>query len=200
MMHGLINRSLEGFLRDTYGNKIWQDVVTAAALEFDSFEAMLEYDDALTYAVLDAAAAQLARPRETLLEDMGTYLVSNPKVEALRRLLRFGGVTFTEFLHSLEDLHERAKLAVPELELPRLYLLGPSDSGDFKLVCNGGYVGFGYVLMGLLRTMADDYGALVLLDSQDNGNGSGEINIQVVETSFADGRDFCLSSPKKGAA
>ncbi len=199
-MHGLINRSLEGFLRDTYGNKIWQDVVTAAALEFDSFEAMLEYDDALTYAVLDAAAAQLARPRETLLEDMGTYLVSNPKVEALRRLLRFGGVTFTEFLHSLEDLHERAKLAVPELELPRLYLLGPSDSGDFKLVCNGGYVGFGYVLMGLLRTMADDYGALVLLDSQDNGNGSGEINIQVVETSFADGRDFCLSSPKKGAA
>lgn len=199
-MHGLINRSLEGFLRDTYGNKIWQDVVTAAALEFDNFEAMLEYDDALTYAVLDAAAAQLARPRETLLEDMGTYLVSNPKVEALRRLLRFGGVTFTEFLHSLEDLHERAKLAVPELELPRLYLLGPSDSGDFKLVCNGGYVGFGYVLMGLLRTMADDYGALVLLDSQDNGNGSGEINIQVVETSFADGRDFCLSSPKKGAA
>jgi len=199
-MHGLINRSLEGFLRDTYGNKIWQDVVTAAALEFDSFEAMLEYDDALTYAVLDAAAAQLARPRETLLEDMGTYLVSNPKVEALRRLLRFGGVTFTEFLHSLEDLHERAKLAVPELELPRLYLLGPSDSGDFKLVCNGGYVGFGYVLMGLLRTMADDYGALVLLDSQDNGNGSGEINIQVVETSFADGRDFSLSSPKKGAA
>ncbi len=199
-MHGLINRSLEGFLRDTYGNKIWQDVTTAADLGFDSFESMLEYDDALTYAVLDAAAVLLARPREILLEDMGTYLVSNPKVESLRRLLRFGGVTFVEFLHSLEDLHERAKLAVPELELPRLHLFGTSGSDNFKLVCHGGYVGFGYVLIGLLRTMADDYGALVLLDSHDKGNGSGEIYIQVVETRFADGRDFSLTSPQKGAA
>ncbi|HBQ36105.1 MAG TPA: heme NO-binding protein [Rhodobacteraceae bacterium] len=198
-MHGLINRSLEGFIRDTYGKNTWKDVAKAADLGFDSFESMLEYDDALTYAVLDAAAALLVKPRETLLEDMGTYLVSNPKVEALRRLLRFGGVTYIEFLHSLEDLHERAKLAVPELHLPQLHLSGQPQTGDLKLVCAGGYVGFGHVLLGLLRAMADDYGALVLLDGIDKGNGSGEISIQLVEASFADGRDFSLANPDAGA-
>jgi hypothetical protein len=199
-MHGLINRSLECFISDTYGNDIWHDVSKAAGLGFDQFEAMLEYDDALTYAVLDAAAEKLTKSRETLLEDLGTFLVSNPKTEALRRLLRFGGVTFVEFLHSLDDLHDRAKLAVPELELPKLRLRGQPDSGSFKLICKGPHAGFGHVMIGLLRAMADDYGALVFMEAGAIREGTEEILIQLVDVSFADGRDFSLTEPVKGDA
>ncbi|PIE15681.1 MAG: heme NO-binding protein [Rhodobacterales bacterium] len=199
-MHGLINRSLEFFISDTYGADIWQDVARGAGLGFAHFESMLEYDDSLTYAVLDAAVIRLSKPREILLEDMGTYLVSNPKVEALRRLLRFGGVTFVEFLHSLEDLHGWAKLAVPELKMPKLHLTEQADSGCFKLSSDSSHVGFEHILMGLLRAMADDYGALVLLDRTDFGDGRGEITIQVIEASFADGRDFSLAGLVEGAA
>ena len=199
-MHGLVNRSLERFLSDTYGNDVWLDVVRAAGLGFEKFESMLEYDDVLTYAVLDAAADRLLKTRETLLEDLGTYLVSNPNVQALRRLLRFGGVTFVEFLHSLDDLHDRAKLAVPELELPKLRLLGSCETGEFKLVCKGRHAGFGRVMTGLLRAMADDYGALVLLENLGERNGAEEISIVLVESSYADGRDFNLASPARMGA
>ena len=96
-MHGLINRSIECFLRDTYGAETWGAVTREAGLGFDSFEPMLTYECALTEAVITTAAHLLKRSRETLLEDFGTYLVSHPNLEALRRLLRFGGVPSSIF-------------------------------------------------------------------------------------------------------
>ena len=88
-MHGLINRSIQCFLRDTYGPASWSAIAGAAGLGFDNFEPLLIYDAALTESVIAAAAGYLQRPRETVLEDLGTYLVSHPNLEALRRLLRF---------------------------------------------------------------------------------------------------------------
>lgn len=198
-MHGLINRSMECFLSDTYGSDVWLDVVKDAGLGFEHFESMFDYDDTLTYAVLASAAKRLSKARATLLEDMGTYLVSSPNVQSLRRLLRFGGVTFVEFLHSLDDLNDRAKLAVPELELPKFKLLKNGDAGGFTLICRGPHKGFGRVMMGVLRAMADDYGALVFMEYDGAGDGFEEISIALVESSFADGRDFSLAGPVGGS-
>jgi hypothetical protein len=194
-MHGLINRSLECFLGDTYGADVWTDIAHGAGMEFVNFESMLEYEDALTFRVLAAAASRLSKSTDTILEDLGTYLVSDPKVESIRRLMRFGGVSFQEFLHSLDDLHDRVKLAVPDLDLPRLTLTGSHETGEYRLVCNWKHRGAGRVLTGILRTMADDYGALVLLDDIEDCDGCEVLPIQVIETSFADGRDFSLAIP-----
>ena len=103
--------------------------------------------------------------------------------------------TFLEFLHSLDDLPDRAKLAVPELELPRLTLSGYPATGEFKLIIDGRHKGFARVMLGLLRAIADDYGALVLLEDLGGKGGEEEISIVLVESSFADGRDFSLAGP-----
>ncbi len=75
-------------------------------------------------------------------------------------MLRFGGVTFVDFLHSLEDLPDRGRLALPDLDLPELHI---TDHGPdfFTLKCRAELTGAGHVMVGLLRAMADDYGALV---------------------------------------
>lgn len=192
-MHGLINRSIQCFLRDTYGPDVWSDVAREANLGLASFEAMLIYDDQMTVAVIDAAARVLDRPREAVLEDMGTYLVSHHNVEALRRLLRFGGVGFVDFLHSLDDLQGRGRLAVPELDLPQLELIG-GDAGLFTLHCRSAWPGAEHVVMGLLRAMADDYGALVLLDHQGMTESGAIIGITLLDQRFAEGRRFVLAS------
>jgi hypothetical protein len=191
-MHGLINRSIQCFLRDTYGEALWLAVVRRAGLGFDSFEAMLSYDDRLTGTVIDAAAVLLDRPRESLMEDLGTYLVSHPNLESLRRLLRFGGVGFVDFLHSLDDLPDRARLALPDLDLPRIVL---EDAGEdrFTLHCTSGIAGAGHVVVGLLRAMADDYGALVLLDHSGGGPDNEVVSIHLLEQQFAAGRRFDLA-------
>jgi hypothetical protein len=192
-MHGLINRSIEVFLRDTYGAELWLDVARDAGLGFDAFEAMRSYDDRLTDRVVMAAAARLAQPRDSLLEDLGTFLVSHPSLERLRRLLRFGGVSFVDFLHSLDDLEGRGRLALPELDLPLLRLRGVSPE-RFVLRCEAGLPGAGHVIVGLLRAMADDYGALVLLE-HDGTDATGEtVSIHLLETRFAAGRRFDLAA------
>lgn len=192
-MHGLINRAIQCFMRDTYGQSTWVEVTRAAGLEFDRFEAMLSYDEALTFRVLDAICTKLNKPRNDVLEDIGTYLVSNPNVEALRRLLRFGGVTFQEFLHSLDDLRDRARLAVADLDLPQLELRDHA-ADRFSLIVNSAYPGFGHVMMGVLRAMADDYGALVFLEYCGTTMGAEVIEITLVESSYAAGRHFDLGA------
>ncbi|MGV6849437.1 MAG: heme NO-binding domain-containing protein [Marinibacterium sp.] len=192
-MHGLINRAIQSFVTSTYGAACWQKVAQDADLGFVDFEAMLVYDDALTLDVLNVLGQELGRDQTELLEDLGTYLVSHPKVEALRRLLRFGGVTYEEFLHSLDDLPDRTRLAVSDLHLPALELW-EDGGGRFQLKCAPGLPGFSHVMIGILRAMADDYGALVFLEHEGATEGGDVIGIQLIEADFAEGRDFDLGA------
>lgn len=192
-MHGLMNRAIQSFVRDTYGDTTWSAVVREAQLGFDSFEPMLSYDTELTVAVVAAAARLLDRPRESLLEDLGTYLVSHPNLEALRRLLRFGGVDFQDFLLSMEDMKGRGYLALPDLDLPDLELIDTAP-GQFLLRCRFPLPGAGHVVMGLLRAMADDYGALVLLEHRETGPEGELIAIHLLEARFTEGKRFDLSA------
>lgn len=196
-MHGLVNRAIQSFLRDTYGVALWQRVAEDARLGFASFETMLTYSDAMTGAVIDAAARRLARPREAILEDLGTYLVSHPHLESLRRLLRFGGVSFADFLHSLDDLPGRARLAVPDLDMPQLELSALSDR-QFRLTCRSPWPGYGHVMVGILRAMADDYGALAVLEHAGARDGVETIAIDLLEPRFAVGRPFSLTVREGG--
>ena len=191
-MHGLINRAIQCYLRDTFGPDRWAEIARHARIGLDNFEPMLIYPPDMAEAVLAAACDLLGRSRDGLLEDLGTYLVSNPQLEALRRLLRFGGCDFEEFLHSLEDLPGRGRLALPDLDLPDLALLAP-EPGHYRLRCRAVLPGTGYVMMGLLRAMADDYGALVLLEYLGAAQDGEEIAIELLEAGFAEGRGFDLA-------
>ena len=192
-MHGLINRSIQSFVCDSYGTDIWIDLTQRADLDFVEFEAMLMYDDAVTPRVLDAMSEVLCRPRDDIMEDIGTYLVSHPSFEAVRRLLRFGGVNFEDFLHSLDDLPDRARLAVSDLNLPRIELRAHAN-GQFSLICDAPVAGYGHVMMGILRVMADDYGALALLEHLGRGQGVETVSIMLVEAEFSKGRQFDLGA------
>ncbi len=191
-MHGLINRSLQCFVRDTYGAETWRKVADCAQLVFEDFEPVLTYDDEITDHVIAAASAILNKPRQHMLEDVGTYLASNPSVEAVRRLLRFSGTTFYEFLIALEDIKDRARLALPDLELPTLELY-QEDATTFMLSVRWVQSDIGHVVMGILRTMADDYGALVILEHEGLQDGAEQIRISLLDSEFSEGRDFRLA-------
>ena len=127
-----------------------------------------------------------------MLEDIGTYLVAHSKTEALRRLLRFGGNTFIEFLHSLEDLQSRIHLAVPALEFPALEVEDVNNQ-NFLISVIGPNPEFAPVLAGVLRALADDYGALVLIEPGNRVDGGMQLMISVTEAQFTVGRQFELA-------
>ena len=190
-MHGFVNRALQLFLLDGQGPQTWQRVRQAAGIRVDGFEPMMHYDDAWTTQLVAASANVLGRPAADILEDFGTYLVSHPTMGQLRRLLRFGGRDFHEFLHSLDDLRDRAILAVPDLDMPVLHL---QDAGParFRLECRWRVPGSGAVILGVLRAMADDYGALVLLDLAPGPAGVEHVCVDLLDARFGEARAFDL--------
>lgn len=192
-MHGLVNRSLQRFVSDRYGTEVWLSVTARAGLDFSDFEGMLTYHEDVTEALLKAMTRVLDRPRTELMEDIGTFLVSDQGFEAVRRLLRFGGTDFVDFLQSLNELPDRTRLALSDLHLPRIDLI-THDTRSFTLVCDAKVEGYGHLLLGLLRAMADDYGALALLDFVGTENGVEQVAIRLIDEKYADGRAFALGA------
>lgn len=196
-MHGLINRAIQDFARDSYGEAVWAAVVRRADLDFVSFEPMLTYENGVTERVVAALAAELSRRRSEVLEDIGHYLVTHARVAPLRRLLRFGGVDFVDFLHTLDDLPDWARLAVDDLALPGI-ALECDGAEDYRLVLTGAPRGSGHVAIGMLRAMADDYGALVLLDYAEPAEARETVRIRLLDAAHAEGRRFSLAAGGSG--
>ncbi|SDJ85099.1 heme NO-binding domain-containing protein [Aliiruegeria lutimaris] len=197
-MHGLVNKSIQCFVQDNYGQVVWIEIARQIGIEVSGFESMLTYEDALTNALIEAASCLLDKPEDMFLEDVGTYLVSHPNTEAIRRLLRFGGQTFSEFLLSLDDLPDRVRLAVPDLLLPNLELLGGED-GQFELRVGGPEPRYACVLVGILRAMADDFGALAFLEQESTTGNGPTIRISLLDSAFSEGRSFSLARPTANA-
>lgn len=192
-MHGLIFSSFQSFVCATYGDARWAVILRQAGCEVSRFEPMLHYDTGLIEGILSAAQEILDKPRDALLEDLGTFLVTHPSTSGIRRLLRFGGADFTDFLHSLDDLPERARLAIPDLDMPKL-MLSEFNDNTFQLTCQSVHSFFGPVFVGLLRAIADDYGALVFLEQLGRDGQADMISVAVIKQAFAAGKGFRLAA------
>jgi len=195
-VHGLINKSVQGFLISNHGNDAWAEIARMANLPPQGFESMLTYPDSMTDKVLDAACTYVGCTRASLMEDIGVFLVTHPDLEAVRRLMRFGGPTFEDFVLSLDEVHDRACLAVPELTLPRISL-SDTGVGQYVITTQWQVVGAISLVSGVLRAMADDYGALVVLDAGPRLHSDGGImetlSVFIAEPEFAAGRSFTLA-------
>jgi hypothetical protein len=190
-MDALLLRSLQSYVIDTFGVFRWQEVCRRAELTVETFEPMLRYDPGTADRIVLVAAEVLGRAVEIVWEDVGTYLVTNPDREGVRRLLRFGGTSYADFLHSLEELPGRARLAMPDLNVPEVTLheVGPDR---FELRCQSHLRGMQRVLVGMLTAMADDYGALCLIEP-----GAGDCTaISVLDRRHAKARQFDLAVPE----
>lgn len=189
-MDALLLRSLQDYLRDTFGQSVWQAICRRAEVAVQTFEPMLRYDPGTADRVAGHAAEVLGRSVETVWEDMGTYLVTTPGHEGVRRLLRFGGVGFGDFLQSLEEMPGRARLALPDLDLPEV-TVNEVGTDRFEIRCQSRIKGLPRVMVGILTAMADDYGTLCLIEPAEDGR----ILVQVLDSSHGIARPFDLSVP-----
>lgn len=191
-MHGMINRALQGFIVETYGEDIWAEVRTLSDLRIEEFEAMLHYKDALTVACFDAVAHVMHQDPASVKEDLGTFLITHPPLDPVRRLLRFGGATFTEFVLSLNELADRGRMAIPDIELPEIHVR-QVNAAQFDLRVDWKLPGAGAIVLGALRAMADDYGALASLSLEDNDGPIERLRVEIHDSHHAEGRQFMLA-------
>ena len=183
-MQSLINRALEGFLRDSYGDEIWGDIALKAAIDPLAFISSNRPRSRETRRVAQCASRRLHKPLSELLEDLGGWLV---RLEPIRRLLRFSGSDYGEFVLSLNELHGRAKMILPALNIPAIRVLRQGHRW-YRIDTESLPAGWGHVLSGALRGMADDYGALALI-----GHEAGGIDLRIALIDHGSNRPFHLS-------
>ena len=135
--------------------------------------------------MLRTAARDLEKPLDELVEDLGAWLVRQHEIW---RLLRFCGSDFLDFLLRLDELPERMRLVTDDIALPEIALSRGGD-GLVWVTLENGSPRWSALLSGLLRAMADDYGALCVITRSDDG-----IRIDVSDLDFAEARTFRLSA------
>ncbi|MEO8529783.1 MAG: heme NO-binding domain-containing protein [Deltaproteobacteria bacterium] len=178
-MHGLINRALRGFVLAHDGAAAWQRVMSVIDVPPEDFGLFRVTEAARTSELIRSIALELDRSLADFCEDWGHWLVTAPEHAVIRRLLRFGGKDFIEFVHSIEDLPDRAALAVPGLQLPPLDVRD-HGSGNFTIQIGIGIPGTDHALLGVLRAMADDYHALVLMTHLGERGTAALMSLRVV--------------------
>lgn len=195
-MHGMICKSLEAFLIASHGPALWDRVRRKAGLRDLRFETMRTYEDAVFARVLGAAAGVLDQSEASVMEDVGTFICTHPPLEAVRRLFRFCGTTFRDFLHSLDEIDARARMALPDLALPS-YSLHPLGDDRYEVRSHWSLPGACGVLTGVLRVLASEYGALVVIDEgesrPEDGGWRETISLRLYEEHFHEPTAFALS-------
>ena len=84
------------------------------------------------------------------------------------------------------------RLAVPDLHLPEIRLTEVPEG--YELHCLTTETFWIPVLQGVLRSLADDYGALVFLERFVTPDGHDALRIHIAEQSFSEGRRFELAT------
>ena len=194
-MHGIICKSIEAFVTVRHGEACWRDVASAAGVAPDGIETTRRYPDEVGQRLCAAAAQVLGMAPRALLEDLGTWVCTHPPLEPIRRLIRFSGASFEEMLFALDEVHERAHMALPDLDLPVLSLI-EQGGGRFRIASTWGSPGAGSVVIGILRAMADDYGALAFLEfehgAEVNGAWAEILTVQMLDADHGAPRAFAL--------
>ena len=94
---------------------------------------------------------------------------------------------------SLDDLNDRVALALDILEMPMICVL-PLSAEKIHVRVAPKWHGFSDVLVGLLRALADDYGALVFMDRLADTDQTECIEVILIDHHHSAGTSFDLAA------
>lgn len=159
-MYGLVNHGIQCFVTRHHGAETWREVCAAAGLKEARFEAGLSYDDAITHRLVAAISDRLGSDAGAVLELFGAYWPSYARTTAIGRLFDFGGSTFVEFLDSLDEMHDRMTMSLPDLRPPS-FEVELREERRFILHYRSERDGLAPMVVGMLHGLARDYGETI---------------------------------------
>lgn len=117
-MYGMVNNAVREHALAVWGPEAWAAVAEKAGVDPDGFTTMTQYDDAVTVAMVVAAAEALDLPPAEVLRQIGRAWIDYAGKSAFAGLMRMAGDDVASVLRNLEDMHHKVKLSMPHLEMP----------------------------------------------------------------------------------
>lgn len=159
-MNGLVNRAIEQLVISMKGEAGWRGVCAHAGVAADGFVSMENYDDDITYRLVQAVSERLALPPEQVLEAFGDYWITYTADEGYGALMTAGGSHLREFLGNLNDLHGRVESIFAQVRIPLFRVEDVSDT-EYRLFYASHRKGFAPMVLGLVKGLAKRFGQSV---------------------------------------
>lgn len=128
-MYGLLLESIGQFLRQEYGEDVWEDIRRRAHIEQHSFSTHIIYPESMVPRIAESAAAATGRTREFMLTQLGHCFVSFVSKYGYDKILRVLGRDMRDFLNGLDNLHEYMRFSYPKLLPPSFFVEHENEHG-----------------------------------------------------------------------
>lgn len=117
-MYGMVHEALGQMVTRRANAEEWRRVCERAGVRSPTFISLSAYPDATTLALVTESAAALRLGVDELLVEFGRFWIEFALGTAYGPLLRDAGRTLRETLESLDAIHSRVGLALPDLKPP----------------------------------------------------------------------------------
>jgi hypothetical protein len=155
-MYGLINKAVEGLVRQRFGDATWHRIREGAGLADEPFLSMEQYPDETTYALVGAATRELGASSEDILQEFGRFWMTYTAELGYGELLRSSGKTLPEFLRNLDALHTRVHMSMNHLRPPS-FSVTDETSSSLVLHYYSSRAGLAPLVLGILEALQDRF-------------------------------------------
>lgn len=154
-MYGLVNRGVRDLVIAAHGEEVWQTIADKAGVDASGFDELVNYDDAITYALVDAASETLQQSAEDILFAFGQHWVLYTGSDKWGYLFDLAGNDFVSFLQGLDNLHGRVEIAMQESRIPQFSVNKHDD--HLILEYHSHREGLAPMVLGLLQGLQDKF-------------------------------------------
>lgn len=169
-MYGMVNQAVEDLAVQLGGPELWSRILDRSGIEQPVFVAMEDYDDALTYRLVEAASDVLGLPQAEVLEAFGEHWIRYTGAQGYGPMLDAMGATLPRFLGNLDSMHSRIALTMPHLRPPS-FSCEELDEQRLLVRYWSERTGFAPMVMGLLKGLGSRFDldvAVTLTDPRDD--------------------------------
>lgn len=159
-MLGLINRGLRAFVIKFHGRSHWQELVATQPEVPSDFEVLMDYPLSMTELLISEISELRGTSQRDVMEDLGTFALTSFWDARLRDLLLSCGRDFDQFMQNLTDLLIGFSRVEQSCDIERIEVIEKIES-HYEVRFRGSTGMASYLVLGLFRALADQYGALV---------------------------------------
>ena len=154
-MYGMVNRAIEDLVVSSAGEQAWKQIKEDAGLDLDSFQDSSQYNDAITFKLVEAASAYLQQTPESILHAFGRHWILYTGREGWASVFDLGGENMVDFINGLDSMHARVQIALPNAEMPHFNVIEKDDY--LELVYRSQRTGLAHMVLGLLDGLAEQF-------------------------------------------
>ncbi|CAB4059752.1 E4.6.1.2 [Lepeophtheirus salmonis] len=153
-MYGLLLKNLSDYVKEVYGEQMWNKVVASLKIENDDFIIDKVYPEGQLLKMSKKAIQVIGTSNEDFYEGMGAHFVELTGKLGYLKLISSLGRNLRNFFVNLDNLHHYLKSKYPRLKAPSFFLTSETERGMI-LQYRSKRRGFQYYVLGQVCTQND---------------------------------------------